>query len=169
MDRYWKRFSLLSQHLYLYYFSNYSFNFLINYYFKRFMNCRPSARSCQVLLCLVVFFFLMDIVLRIQDLETLTVRQVLPSGPHVLSQYLFNGHLSKFLAILSSRKRRISYKRFGAEERRLMNLVPAPAVKLMKGRVLSRPGRKKCPSICLLTGLFLWKIHFLHSNFHFLN
>ena len=27
---------------------------------------------------------------------------------------------------------------------------------------------KKCPSICLLTGLFLWKIHFLHSNFHFL-
>ena len=35
-------------------------------------------------------------------------------------------------------------KRFGDEERRLMNLVPAPAVKLMKSRVLSRPGMKKC-------------------------
>jgi hypothetical protein len=35
-------------------------------------------------------------------------------------------------------------KRFGDEERRLMHLVPAPAVKLMKGRVLSRPGMKKC-------------------------
>ena len=34
--------------------------------------------------------------------------------------------------------------RFGDEERRLMHLVPAPAVKLMKGRVLSRPGMKKC-------------------------
>ena len=32
----------------------------------------------------------------------------------------------------------------GDEERRLMHLVPAPAVKLMKGRVLSRPGMKKC-------------------------
>jgi|TARA_B110000261_G_C12826387_1_gene254354 hypothetical protein len=34
--------------------------------------------------------------------------------------------------------------RLGDEERRLMHLVPAPAVKLMKGRVLSRPGMKKC-------------------------
>ncbi len=31
-------------------------------------------------------------------------------------------------------------KRLGDEERRLMHLVPAPAVKLMKRRVLSRPG-----------------------------
>ena len=30
--------------------------------------------------------------------------------------------------------------RFGDEERRLMHLVPAPAVRLMKRRVLSRPG-----------------------------
>jgi len=30
--------------------------------------------------------------------------------------------------------------RFGDEERRLMHLVPAPAVSLMKRRVLSRPG-----------------------------
>jgi hypothetical protein len=30
--------------------------------------------------------------------------------------------------------------RLGDEERRLMHLVPAPAVKLMKRRVLSRPG-----------------------------
>ena len=30
--------------------------------------------------------------------------------------------------------------RFGGEERRLMHLVPAPAVRLMKSRVLSRPG-----------------------------
>ena len=30
--------------------------------------------------------------------------------------------------------------RLGDEERRLMHLVPAPAVRLMKRRVLSRPG-----------------------------
>ena len=30
--------------------------------------------------------------------------------------------------------------RLGGEERRLMHLVPAPAVRLMKSRVLSRPG-----------------------------
>ena len=30
--------------------------------------------------------------------------------------------------------------RFGDEERRLMHLVPAPAVRLMKRQVLSRPG-----------------------------
>ena len=35
-------------------------------------------------------------------------------------------------------------ERIGDEERRLMHLVPAPAVKLMKSRVLSRPGMKKC-------------------------
>ena len=34
--------------------------------------------------------------------------------------------------------------RIGDEERRVMHLVPAPAVKLMKSRVLSRPGMKKC-------------------------
>jgi len=33
--------------------------------------------------------------------------------------------------------------RIGDEERRVMHLVPAPAVKLMKSRVLSRPGVKK--------------------------
>ena len=32
--------------------------------------------------------------------------------------------------------------RIGDEERRLMHLVPAPAVRLMKRRVLSRPGLK---------------------------
>jgi hypothetical protein len=31
-------------------------------------------------------------------------------------------------------------ERLGGEERRLMHLVPAPAVRLMKRRVLSRPG-----------------------------
>ena len=35
-------------------------------------------------------------------------------------------------------------QRIGDEERRVMHLVPAPAVKLMKSRVLSRPGMKKC-------------------------
>ena len=30
--------------------------------------------------------------------------------------------------------------RFGDEDRRLMHLVPAPAVRLMKRRVLTRPG-----------------------------
>jgi len=35
--------------------------------------------------------------------------------------------------------------RFGDEERRLMHLVPAPAVNLMKRRVLSRPGLKSLP------------------------
>ena len=38
-------------------------------------------------------------------------------------------------------------KRFGDEERRLMHLVPAPAVKLMKGRVLSRPGMSNYSSL----------------------
>ena len=33
--------------------------------------------------------------------------------------------------------------RLGDEERRLMYLVPAPAVRLMKSRVLSRPGVNK--------------------------
>ena len=37
-----------------------------------------------------------------------------------------------------------SITRIGDEERRVMHLVPAPAVKLMKSRVLSRPGMKKC-------------------------
>ena len=82
-------------------------------------------------------------------------------------------------------------QRFGAEERRLMNLVPAPAVKLMKGRVLSRPGRKKCPSICpvicilriMISSSFTYRIkiintiilefgtfgHILVTEFHFLN
>ena len=31
-------------------------------------------------------------------------------------------------------------QRLGGEERRLMHLVPAPAVRLMKRQVLSRPG-----------------------------
>jgi hypothetical protein len=37
-----------------------------------------------------------------------------------------------------------SVERLGDDERRLMHLVPAPAVKLMKSRALSRPGMKKC-------------------------
>ena len=41
-------------------------------------------------------------------------------------------------------KKLITIQRIGDEERRLMHLVPAPAVKLMKSRVLSRPGMKKC-------------------------
>ena len=41
----------------------------------------------------------------------------------------------------SRRNRCMSPKtRLGDEERRLMHLVPAPAVRLMKRRVLSRPG-----------------------------
>ena len=35
---------------------------------------------------------------------------------------------------------RFKENRLGDEERRLMHLVPAPAVRLMKRRVLSRPG-----------------------------
>ena len=35
---------------------------------------------------------------------------------------------------------RALHYRFGDEDRRLMHLVPAPAVRLMKRRVLSRPG-----------------------------
>ena len=42
------------------------------------------------------------------------------------------------------KERKHDQERLGDEERRLMHLVPAPAVKLMKGRVLSRPGMKKC-------------------------
>ena len=83
------------------------------------------------------------------------------------------------------------FKEKRAEERRLMNLVPAPAVKLMKGRVLSRPGRKKCPSICpvicilriMISSSFTYRIkiintiilefgtfgHILVTEFHFLN
>ena len=34
----------------------------------------------------------------------------------------------------------LACKRLGGEERRLKHLVPAPAVRLMKSRVLSRPG-----------------------------
>ena len=34
----------------------------------------------------------------------------------------------------------ITCQRLGGEERRLKHLVPAPAVRLMKSRVLSRPG-----------------------------
>ena len=63
---------------------------------------------------------------------------------HFFYSFLYFPNLSKICLLASG-----SCLRFGAEERRLMNLVPAPAVKLMKGRVLSRPGRKKCPSICL--------------------
>ena len=37
---------------------------------------------------------------------------------------------------------RKSLDRIGDEERRLMHLVPAPAVRLMKRRVLSRPGQR---------------------------
>jgi len=36
--------------------------------------------------------------------------------------------------------KRLNPERLGGEERRLMHLVPAPAVRLMKRRVLSRPG-----------------------------
>ena len=41
-------------------------------------------------------------------------------------------------SLLSSKPK--EEKRLGGEERRLMHLVPAPAVRLMKSRVLSRPG-----------------------------
>ena len=44
---------------------------------------------------------------------------------------------------MKDRKEREMKERFGGGERRLMHLVPAPAVKLMKSRVLSRPGVKK--------------------------
>jgi len=36
-----------------------------------------------------------------------------------------------------------------------MHLVPAPAVKLMKGRVLSRPGMKKCLGLGLSIKCYL--------------
>ena len=38
------------------------------------------------------------------------------------------------------RDKKLTAKRLGDEERKLMHLVPAPAVRLMKRRVLSRPG-----------------------------
>ena len=49
--------------------------------------------------------------------------------------------------------------RLGDEERRLMHLVPAPAVRLMKRRVLSRPG---------VNSLMVLIFHTpgLHSSFH---
>ena len=52
-------------------------------------------------------------------------------------------------AIIKGREEGRAGNRFGDEERRLMHLVPAPAVKLMKGRVLSRPGMKKCLGLSL--------------------
>ena len=39
-----------------------------------------------------------------------------------------------------ARHKMLFEERLGGEERRLMHLVPAPAVRLMKRRVLSRPG-----------------------------
>ena len=48
-----------------------------------------------------------------------------------------------YFSYFSSLWRCISSLRLGGGERRLMHLVPAPAVKLMKSRVLSRPGVKK--------------------------
>ena len=52
--------------------------------------------------------------------------------------------------------------RFGDEERRLMHLVPAPAVRLKKRRVLSRPGVN---SLLALGFLF---IHLLSLFFYFI-
>ena len=40
----------------------------------------------------------------------------------------------------TGKRRKKRWNRFGDEERRLMHLVPAPAVRLKKRRVLSRPG-----------------------------
>mgnify|MGYP000976624361 CR=1 FL=1 len=40
----------------------------------------------------------------------------------------------------TSRSLQKVFERLGGEERRLMHLVPAPAVRLKKRRVLSRPG-----------------------------
>jgi len=40
----------------------------------------------------------------------------------------------------TGKRRKKRWNRFGDEERRLMHLVPAPAVRLMKRQVLSRPG-----------------------------
>ena len=42
--------------------------------------------------------------------------------------------------------------RFGDEERRLMHLVPAPAVRLKKRRVLSRPGVNSLLALCETSG-----------------
>ena len=42
-----------------------------------------------------------------------------------------------------------SKNRLGDEDRRLMHLVPAPAVRLMKRRVLSRPGVNRVPPFAL--------------------
>ena len=51
--------------------------------------------------------------------------------------------------------------RIGDEERRLMHLVPAPAVRLMKRRVLSRPGLK---SLMLAWQLLTISFMALHSS-----
>ena len=45
--------------------------------------------------------------------------------------------------------------RFGDEERRLMHLVPAPAVRLMKSRVLSRPGQDSVWAVKQRPGLIV--------------
>ena len=45
--------------------------------------------------------------------------------------------------------------RLGDEERRLMNLVPAPAVRLMKRRVLSRPGLNSPLALVWMHRLFI--------------
>ena len=45
--------------------------------------------------------------------------------------------------------------RLGDEERRLMNLVPAPAVRLMKRRVLSRPGLNSPLALVWIHRLFI--------------
>ena len=70
----------------------------------------------------------------VQKLVQLDAWRGIPKDPHVFS-FL---HLQpQALGPLGSP---LVTWRLGDEERRLMHLVPAPAVKLMKRRVLSRPG-----------------------------
>jgi len=51
--------------------------------------------------------------------------------------------LSPLSLVLTSKPTGLFIDGLGGGERGLMHLVPAPAVKLMKSRVLSRPGVKK--------------------------
>lgn len=48
--------------------------------------------------------------------------------------------LFRSFSMEARKERKQKEKRLGDEDRRLMHLVPAPAVRLMKRRVLSRPG-----------------------------
>ena len=69
--------------------------------------------------------------------------------------------LSRSLSRFETQDIKMKRTRFGYEERRLMHLVPAPAVRLKKRQVLSRPGinSQQVINLLVLETLFSSSIH----------